>query len=60
MKNQINLLITPEPMNLDILFEDEDIAVINKPSGLVVHPGKGNSTNTLANGIIHHFRYLSI
>ena len=52
-------LITPEPMNLDILFEDEDIAVINKPSGLVVHPGKGNSTKTLANGIIHHFSCLS-
>ena len=46
-------------MNLNILFEDEDLAVIDKPSGLVVHPGKGNRSNTLANGILHHFSHLS-
>ena len=51
--------ITPEPMNLEILYEDEDIAVINKPSGMVVHPGKGNTSKTLANGILHHFNHLS-
>ena len=51
--------IIPEPMNLDILYEDEDIAVINKPAGLVVHPGKGNRSKTLANGILHHFGHLS-
>lgn len=51
--------ISPEPMNLEILYEDEDIAVINKPSGMVVHPGKGNTSKTLANGILHHFNYLS-
>ena len=51
--------ITPEPMNLNILFEDEDLAVIDKPSGLVVHPGKGNRSKTLANGILYHFSHLS-
>ena len=51
--------INPEPINLDIMYEDEDIAVINKPSGMVVHPGKGNKSKTLANGIVHHFNRLS-
>jgi 23S rRNA pseudouridine1911/1915/1917 synthase len=43
-----------EAMNLDILFEDEDLLVINKPAGLVVHPGAGNSDGTLVNGLLHH------
>ena len=51
--------ISPEPIDLEILYEDEDIAVINKPSGMVVHPGKGNTSKTLANGIVHHFNHLS-
>ena len=51
--------ITPEPMNLNILFEDEDLAIIDKPSGLVVHPGKGNRSGTLVNGLLHHFCNLS-
>ena len=51
--------INPEPMTLDILYEDEDLAVINKPSGLVVHPGKGNVSKTLANGLLYHFGFLS-
>ena len=46
-------------MNLNILFEDEDIAIIDKPSGLVVHPGKGNRSKTLVNGLLHHFGNLS-
>lgn len=44
----------PEPMDLEILHEDEDIIVINKPVGLVVHPGAGNWTGTLVNGLLHH------
>ncbi len=44
----------PEEINLDILFEDEDIMVINKKPGLVVHPGAGNKSGTLVNGIINH------
>mgnify|MGYP002628355255 CR=1 FL=1 len=42
----------PEPMDLDIVHEDEDCIVINKPVGLVVHPGAGNATGTLMNGLL--------
>ncbi len=44
----------PEAMALDIVFEDEAILVINKPAGLVVHPGSGNWDGTLLNGLLHH------
>ena len=44
-----NIKNEPEPMVLDIEYEDEEIAVINKPVGLVVHPGAGNFTGTLMN-----------
>lgn len=44
----------PEPMELDIVHEDDDIIVINKPAGLVVHPGSGNWSGTLLNGLLHH------
>jgi 23S rRNA pseudouridine1911/1915/1917 synthase len=44
----------PEPMRLDIVFEDADLLVINKPAGLVVHPGAGNATGTLMNGLLAH------
>ncbi len=44
----------PEDIALDILFEDKDVIVINKPAGLVVHPGNGNWTGTLVNALIHH------
>lgn len=43
-----------QPMELDILFEDEHILVINKPAGLVVHPAVGHATGTLLNGLLHH------
>jgi 23S rRNA pseudouridine1911/1915/1917 synthase len=43
-----------EPLELDIVFEDEHLLVINKPAGLVVHPGAGNPTGTLMNGLLHH------
>ncbi|MGH6761341.1 MAG: RluA family pseudouridine synthase [Phyllobacterium sp.] len=43
-----------EDIPLDILFEDKDVIVINKPAGLVVHPGNGNWTGTLVNALIHH------
>lgn len=45
---------TPEAMDLNIVFEDEHIIVINKPAGLVVHPGAGNWSGTLLNGLLHH------
>lgn len=41
-------------MNLDIVFEDDNVIVINKPNGLVVHPGSGNKDNTLANGLKYY------
>jgi 23S rRNA pseudouridine1911/1915/1917 synthase len=44
----------PEKIDLDIIFEDDHIIVINKPSGLVVHPGAGNNTGTLVNALLHH------
>ena len=43
-----------EPVDFEIVFEDEDILVINKPVGLVVHPGAGNPSGTLVNGLLHH------
>ena len=43
-----------EAIELDIVFEDEHLIVINKPAGLVVHPGAGNATGTLMNGLLHH------
>jgi len=45
---------TPEAIDLNIVFEDEHIIVINKPAGLVVHPGAGNWAGTLLNGLLHH------
>lgn len=44
----------PQPLVLDIVHEDEDLLVINKPAGLVVHPGAGNPSGTLMNGLLHH------
>ena len=51
--------ISPVEMNLDIVYEDDDIMVINKPSGLVVHPGNGNTNNTLVNGLMYYTNELS-
>jgi 23S rRNA pseudouridine1911/1915/1917 synthase len=44
----------PEAIPLDIAFEDEALIVINKPAGLVVHPGAGNASGTLMNALLHH------
>lgn len=44
----------PESMRLDVLFEDDDMLIVNKPPGLVVHPGSGNPDGTLVNGLLHH------
>ena len=51
--------IKPEKMDLDIIYEDDDVLVINKPSGLVVHPGAGNQNGTLVNGLMAHTEDLS-
>lgn len=51
--------IEPVKMDLNIIYEDNDIMVINKPSGLVVHPGHGNYNNTLVNGLMYYTKNLS-
>jgi 23S rRNA pseudouridine1911/1915/1917 synthase len=43
-----------QDVGLDVLYEDDDLLVINKPAGLVVHPGAGNPDRTLVNGLLHH------
>jgi 23S rRNA pseudouridine1911/1915/1917 synthase len=48
-------LIIPENIPLDIVYEDDQLLVINKPAGLVVHPGYGNYTGTLVNALAYHF-----
>jgi 23S rRNA pseudouridine1911/1915/1917 synthase len=48
-----------EKIALDIVFEDKDILVINKPAGMVVHPGAGNKTGTLVNALLYYCRDLS-
>lgn len=45
----------PENIPLDIVYEDDDIIVINKPVGMVVHPGAGNPSGTLVNALLYHF-----
>ena len=44
-----------EDLPLQIIFEDDDLAVINKPAGLVVHPAPGSATGTMVNALLHHF-----
>lgn len=51
--------VAPEPIPLNIVFEDNDIIVVNKPAGLVVHPGNGNRSGTLVNGLVYHCNKLS-
>ena len=49
----------PEDIPLDVVFEDDDIVVVNKPAGLVVHPAPGHFTGTLVNALLHHCPKLS-
>jgi len=52
-----NLLIA-EDIPIDVVYEDDDLLVVNKPAGMVVHPGHGNYSGTLINGLIFHFKNL--
>lgn len=54
------LKIIPEEIPLDIVFEDEQLIIINKPPGLVVHPGHGNYTGTLVNALAWYFKDLPL
>lgn len=49
----------PENIDLNIIYEDEDIVIINKPTGMVVHPAPGHHSGTLVNALLHHFKDLS-
>jgi len=51
--------IRPQNIPLDILYQDKDIVVINKPCGMVVHPAAGNEDGTLVNALMYHIRDLS-
>lgn len=51
--------VLPEKMDLNIVYEDNDILIINKPSGMVVHPGNGNYSGTLVNGLMYYTNNLS-
>ncbi|WP_299529312.1 RluA family pseudouridine synthase [Ulvibacterium sp.] len=52
------LLLVPENIPLNIVYEDETLLVVDKPPGMVVHPGHGNYSGTLINGLIHHLEHL--
>lgn len=53
------LELFPQNIPLNILFEDEDLIIINKPSGLVVHPGAGTESHTLTNALLYHCQTMS-
>jgi 23S rRNA pseudouridine1911/1915/1917 synthase len=52
-------LVGPEPISLAVVYQDAELIVIDKPAGLVVHPGAGNRHGTLMNGLLHHFPELT-
>ena len=56
--NEDILAFTPEDIPLDIIYDDEHILIINKPAGLTVHPGNGNWSGTLLNGLLFHYPQL--
>lgn len=51
--------VNPEKMDLDIVYEDDDVIVVNKANGVVVHPAVGNNSGTLVNGLLYHSKSLS-
>lgn len=55
----VELQVQPQAMDLEIVFEDQDVVVIDKPRGIVVHPGAGHYTGTLVNGLLAHCHDLS-
>ena len=53
-RQDVEVRAAPEPISLDVVYEDDDLLVVNKAAGLVVHPGAGNPGGTLMNGLLHH------
>jgi len=56
MEAESSETILPQPMELDIVYEDDHLLVLNKPAGLIVHPTTGHYLNTLANGVMHYWQ----
>ena len=56
---QKEINVEPEKLDLNIVYEDDDIIIVNKESGMVVHPGNGNYNNTLVNGLMYYTNKLS-
>ena len=54
VETEVSVRAEPEPIPLHVVFEDEALLIINKPAGLVVHPGAGNPAGTLMNALLHH------
>ncbi|MDR9447697.1 MAG: RluA family pseudouridine synthase [Psychroflexus sp.] len=52
-------LLTPENIAIDVVYEDDELVIVNKPPGMVVHPGHGNYSGTLINALLHHFDNLA-
>lgn len=51
--------LQPEPIPISVVYEDDDLIVVDKPAGMVVHPGAGIASGTLANALVYHFQQLS-
>lgn len=56
MEREVSGDILPQPIPIQIVFEDEDLLIINKPAGMIVHPTHGHYTGTLANGVVYHWQ----
>ncbi|WP_053374650.1 RluA family pseudouridine synthase [Paenibacillus sp. FJAT-27812] len=56
MEREISEDILPQPIPLQIVFEDDDLLILNKPAGMIVHPTHGHYTGTLANGVVYHWQ----
>lgn len=54
LPDPVEVSVKPEEMNLDIVFEDDDVIVVNKPQGMVIHPAPGHENGTLVNGLLDH------
>ena len=54
-----NIKVEAEDIKLDIVYEDDDVMVVNKPNGMVVHPAVGNKSGTLVNALVNHSNNLS-
>jgi len=54
-----DVTLAPQPIPFEVVYADEELAVVEKPSGVVVHPGAGQPDKTLVNGLLHRFRKLS-